>query len=151
MDLDDSNRTSHPETQLDFGNTWRAVRGLLPMGFIIGGFALVAGLIGRFYGLSRGPVNVADCLGLLLCPVFILAMAILPTLLFTVRIRDGQVMNVFAGHHILSQHPLSEYRGHTLRTRGCAAVLEFSGGRRMHIFAMNPSELSRLFAALDSR
>ncbi len=143
--------SSHPETQLDFGNTWRAVRGFLPTGFIIGGFALVAGLIGRFYDLSRGPVNVVACLGLLLGPVSIMALAILPTLLFTVRIRDGHVINVFAGHHILSQHPLTEYKGHTLRTRGCAAVLEFTGGRRMHIFAMNPSDLSRLFAALDSR
>lgn len=131
-------------SRTDYGNTFRVMKGVFVTGIGCGLFAVAAGLAGRHFALFPGPANSNAVVGLLVGPLFIMFVAILPTVLFQIRLSEGRVQNVFAGRYIISDLPVSELVGIRRNSRCCAVVLCFTGDQHIHFLGATSGEIARL-------
>jgi hypothetical protein len=73
-----------------------------------------------------------------------------PSFASRIQIRDGQVRHLLFGRKLLREFPLEDYLRVKVHEDGCAAVIHFTEGRRIRIFAMSLLEIERMAADLDS-
>jgi hypothetical protein len=133
----------------EYGNTTRELRRITIVGLAIGVFAATAGAIGAYYErrLDAGTVWIA--FGLLVTPVVVMVIAVLPTLLFHIRLCAARVQHVFLRRYILSDYPVSDFIQIRYNHHGCAAVLYFRGGQKIHFFGAHLGEITRLSSDLS--
>jgi hypothetical protein len=137
-------------TRTQYGNTLRQMSGPLKAAAAAG--AMLGGL-GMLSRLSENKLDTPHFLLLLLVvPGIPLLMLLLvsPSFASRIVIRDGMVRHLLFGTRLLSELPLEDYLRVKTHEGGCAAVLHFTEGRRIRIFAMSTPEIERLTADLDS-
>ena len=137
-------------TRTDYGNTLREMRKPLQA-------AVLTGCILVFFGtadfLSEHKLTLARFLLLCLAGAGVPALLLLvvsPSFASRIQIRDGRVRHLLFGRKLLSDLPLEDYLRVKTHEDRCAAVIHFTEGRRIRIFAMRMTEVERLTADLDS-
>jgi len=129
---------------MEYGNSHRVIYRVALIGLCLGVFAAVAGVIGAAIAGTLAPDRLHLLLALLLVPPALLVLAVTPTVLFRIRIADGRVQHIFLKRHVLSDYPLEDFRCIRRFERGCAAVLHFRDGGRIHFFGAHRGEIARL-------
>jgi hypothetical protein len=133
------------KARMDYGNTSpRVLLRPTAVGLVAGAFACLAALIG---GWVEGRLDIPGwpvLLMLFVFPSLVIVFAIGLTLPFRIRIDHDRVQHLLFGCYVLRDYPLADYERMRLNSRGCAAVLEFTGGRRIHFFGAHLAEISRL-------
>lgn len=128
----------------EYGNTPRMISRAALMGFCLGMVATAVGVAG---GKMTGTL-VRSRAAWLFLPLLVLpgllVLAVASTVLFRIRIVDGRVRHVFLGRYLLSDFALQDYVCMKRFERGCAAVLYFRNGGRIHFFGAHMGEMSRL-------
>jgi hypothetical protein len=128
----------------DYGNSPGMIFRAALMGSCLGMAATIIGFAG---GMMTGTAVWSRAAWLFL-PLLVLpgllALAVAPTVLFRIRIVDGRVRHVFLGRCLLSDFPLRDYMCMRRFDLGCAAVLHFRNGGRIHFFGAHMREISRL-------
>jgi len=137
-------------TRTDYGNTLREMRKPLQAAAVVG---LILVALGTLSMASEEKLTLPRFLLLLLslpaAPALILLL-VSPSFASRIEIRDGQVRHLLFGRKLLKALPLEDYLRVKMHEHGCAAVIHFTEGRRIHIFAMSLLEIARMTADLDS-
>ena len=128
----------------EYGNTVQALRRVAIVGLVIGLLGAVASLILLYCEGKLRPDAAWLALFLVLMPAAVICLGVLPTVLFHIRLGGGHVQHVFLGRYILSDLPIRDFLHVGLRQRGCAAVLHFKGGRKIHFFGAHQGVIARL-------
>ena len=85
-----------------------------------------------------------DLVALLFAPAVIMLVGIAPTVLLHIRITAGRIQHIFAARWVLSDLPVADFLHIRPNRRGCAAVLYFTGNRKIHFLGAHYSQMARL-------
>ena len=137
-------------TRCDYGNTLREMRKPLQAAVVVG---LIFLALGTLTMASEEKLTLTRFLLLLFVLPAVPTAALLlvsPSFASRIEIRHGQVRHLLFGRKLLRALPLEDYLRVKIHQDGCAAVIYFTEGRRIRIFAMNLLEIERMTADLDS-
>lgn len=128
----------------EYGNPVHVLYRVAFVGVIITLLATVVAGIGLWYEGRLGNLRSGAALGVFLALLTIMPLGVLPTILFRIRLVRGRVQHVFLNRYVVSDYPIHEYERTKRNSRGCAAVLHFQGGHKIHFFGAQGGELDRM-------
>ena len=134
--------------RVEFGNTLKDVRQVVFAGFAIGGIAIVASvLLAMYFGnhLERPEWLIP----VFLAPPLVLFIGIIPTYLFHIRTRNGNVEHVFVNRFVLSSFPIERFV--TIRFTGIGPALLFEDGARIRFYGATFHNLANMAKHLTNQ
>jgi hypothetical protein len=114
------------------------------VGAIIGVVAVVAVLLASYFDRTLDLHGWPWLVLLFLLGPAGLFVGVAPTILFCIRVDGGRIQHLFAHRFILSDYPIEDFVGLDTRASGWAAVLHFTGGRKIRFWGTHLREIERL-------
>jgi hypothetical protein len=128
----------------EYGNPVHVLYRVAFVGVIITVLVVVATGISMWSEGRLEYLRSGTALGGFLALLTIMPLGVLPTVLFRIRLIRGRVQHVFLNRYVVSDYPIHEYERTKRNSRGCAAVLHFQGGHKIHFFGAQGGELDRM-------
>lgn len=129
---------------MEYGNTPRVISRVALIGLFLGMAAAVVAVVGGLIAGNLAWHRAHYIVLIIFVSPAILVLAVAPTVCFRIRIADGRVQHLFLGRYVLSDYPLQDFLCIQRFERGCAAVLHFRDGGRIHFLGAHWGEISRL-------